>query len=720
MKQITLVILVFISVSLFAVDNFTGNALDFDGENDYVSIADDSSLDLNTFTVSLWIKPNGTGGQFIINKGENAVVGVGYRIYLDSTTLWADTFVPARVYSSGTVTIGVWQHIAFTYNGTNQKLYVDGNLVDYDNQSGSLETNDDPLMLGCRLLNSNESDFFEGELDEVRIWNVARTQTEINDNMNLTLSGSETGLVSYWQLNESTGTTASDVVGINDGTLFNMTDDDWVTSTAPVGFPTLTTTIAGSITHNSAESGGNVIWEGESAVTAKGVCWSTSANPTTADDYTTNGSETGVFISNITGLNSGTTYYYRAYATNSIGTGYGDELSFATTLEGSGTEADPYQISNLDELRFLSEHSDYWCSHFIQTADIDATDTQNWNSGAGFSPIGDDSDNPFRGPYDGAGFIIDGLFINRPSSSGVGLFGYNVDYIINLGVTNVNITGNDVAGGLVGLNYGYVANCYSTGSVSGHWYVGGLVGFNNNAPIINCYSAVSVNGTGWRVGGLAGCNSGNYYIENSYSTGSVSGDANVGGLVGYNNDEADIYYCYSTGSVSGNANIGGLVGYNESYVLNSFWNTETSGQSTSAMGTGKTTAEMQNVRTFTDAGWSAGLSIPWDFIGNPYGDNANDDIWNMDGLRINEGYPYLSWQGIQEPPAAPTNIIISINDSNVELFWDAVSGATSYKVYSSDDPYSGFEEDTSGTFVGESWSAPATNEKKFYYVKAVN
>ncbi|MCD4818179.1 MAG: LamG domain-containing protein, partial [Candidatus Cloacimonetes bacterium] len=64
MKQITLVILVFISVSLFAVDNFTGNALDFDGENDYVSIADDSSLDLNTFTVSLWIKPNGTGGQY--------------------------------------------------------------------------------------------------------------------------------------------------------------------------------------------------------------------------------------------------------------------------------------------------------------------------------------------------------------------------------------------------------------------------------------------------------------------------------------------------------------------------------------------------------------------------------------------------------------------------------------------------------------------------------
>ncbi|MCD4819105.1 MAG: hypothetical protein K8S23_10480, partial [Candidatus Cloacimonetes bacterium] len=339
MRQITLVILLFISVSVFAVDNFAGNCLEFDGVDDYVSIADDSSLDLNTFTVSLWIKPNGTGGQYIINKGENAVVGVGYRIYLDNTTLWADTFVPARVYSSGTVTIGVWQHIAFTYNGAIQKLYVDGNLVDSDIQSGTLDTNDDPLMFGCRLFNANGSEFYEGEMDEVRFWNVARTQTEINDNMNLTLSGSETGLVSYWQLNESTGTTASDAVGINDGTLFNMTDDDWVTSTAPVGFPTLTTTIASSITQNSAESGGNAIWEGESAVTARGVCWSTSANPTTADDNTTNGSGTGVFSSNITGLDAGTTYYYRAYATNSVGICYGEEYSFITTplFSGSGT-----------------------------------------------------------------------------------------------------------------------------------------------------------------------------------------------------------------------------------------------------------------------------------------------------------------------------------------------------------------------------------------------
>ncbi|MCK4655188.1 MAG: hypothetical protein KAU01_12170, partial [Candidatus Cloacimonetes bacterium] len=68
----------------------------------------------------------------------------------------------------------------------------------------------------------------------------------------------------------------------------------------------------------------------------------------------------------------------------------------------------------------------------------------------------------------------------------------------------------------------------------------------------------------------------------------------------------------------------------------------------------------------------------------------------------------------------PANVQIQLNGSSIQLSWDAVSGATSYKVYSSNDPYTGFTEDTSGSFVGESWSAPIGDVKKFYYVKAVN
>lgn len=96
--------------------------------------------------------------------------------------------------------------------------------------------------------------------------------------------------------------------------------------------PTVTTSNVSNITQNSATCGGNVTSQGSSAVTARGVCWSTSQNPTISDSYTTDGSGTGSFTSSITGLNQGTTYYVRAYATNSDGTAYGNEVSFTTTV----------------------------------------------------------------------------------------------------------------------------------------------------------------------------------------------------------------------------------------------------------------------------------------------------------------------------------------------------------------------------------------------------
>jgi len=96
------------------------------------------------------------------------------------------------------------------------------------------------------------------------------------------------------------------------------------------GAAALSTTTPSSITTSSAISGGNVTSGGGSTITARGVCWSTSANPTLADAHTTDGSGTGTFISTITGLTSNTTYHVRAYATNSAGTWYGNDLSFTT------------------------------------------------------------------------------------------------------------------------------------------------------------------------------------------------------------------------------------------------------------------------------------------------------------------------------------------------------------------------------------------------------
>ena len=95
--------------------------------------------------------------------------------------------------------------------------------------------------------------------------------------------------------------------------------------------PTVTTTAVSSVTSNSASSGGNATSDGGASVTARGVCWSTSVNPTISNSKTSDGTGMGIFTSEIKGLSSKTTYHARAYATNSIGTGYGADLTFTTS-----------------------------------------------------------------------------------------------------------------------------------------------------------------------------------------------------------------------------------------------------------------------------------------------------------------------------------------------------------------------------------------------------
>jgi hypothetical protein len=94
--------------------------------------------------------------------------------------------------------------------------------------------------------------------------------------------------------------------------------------------PTITTAAVSNVTTITATSGGNIVTDGGSAVTARGVCWATTQNPTTSNSKTSDGSGTGSFASNLTGLTANTTYYLKSYATNSAGTTYGNEVSFKT------------------------------------------------------------------------------------------------------------------------------------------------------------------------------------------------------------------------------------------------------------------------------------------------------------------------------------------------------------------------------------------------------
>src|SRR5690606_34902923 len=97
------------------------------------------------------------------------------------------------------------------------------------------------------------------------------------------------------------------------------------------------------------------------------------------------------------------------------------QTATAPTL-GSGTEASPYQVSNINHLYWISQNTSRWSMHYTQTANIDASATSGWDSGAGFTPIGNNSVK-FTGSYNGGGRTITGLTINRPSTDYVGLFG---------------------------------------------------------------------------------------------------------------------------------------------------------------------------------------------------------------------------------------------------------------------------------------------------------
>jgi hypothetical protein len=278
--------------------------------------------------------------------------------------------------------------------------------------------------------------------------------------------------------------------------------------------------------------------------------------------------------------------------------------------------------------------------HHVLMNDLDSTTagyeelaSPTANDGEGWQPIiGSGGDPPFTGTFDGQGYEIRDLFINLPGKGYVGLFSVVGEggRIENIGVVNANVTSTAYIGGLVGLNKGIVNNSYSTGNVAGNEWVGGLVG-QNDGTVSNSYSTGSVTSDSG-AGGLMGANTGT--VNNSYSTGSVASDSGAGGLMAANS--GTVSNSYSTGSLTGENYVGGLVGDNqgEGTVSNSFWDTETSGQSTSDGGTGKTTAKMQDIATFSGADWNIIA------VANP-GERNPTYIWN---IVDDETYPFLSWE----------------------------------------------------------------------------
>jgi len=335
-------------------------------------------------------------------------------------------------------------------------------------------------------------------------------------------------------------------------------------------------------------------------------------------------------------------------------------------------------ITDVNDLQDMENDlaGNYWLAN-----DIDASATVGWNGGAGFLPIGQGAPY-FSGSLDSKGYVISGLFINRPGTDNVGLFGIITTgaVLTDVVLENADITGDDYVGGIAGYIYNGadIIDSSVEGSITGSDHVGGLTGWSSGASgnhntFTRCHTNIAV--TGNTAGGFAD-GAGFTDFDICYSLGTVEATTHGGGFTrtAYGNNcvvtfndcysrcsvhagvgggdcagfirdstvwgtgSVTIINCYSTGAVSSDA--GDAYGFiyitdvADTTITACFWDTETSGTALSDGGTGKTTSQMKTKATFTAVGW--------DFI----------IIWGINGI-TNDGYPFF-WVMPPEPlPDAP-------------------------------------------------------------------
>lgn len=295
---------------------------------------------------------------------------------------------------------------------------------------------------------------------------------------------------------------------------------------------------------------------------------------------------------------------------------------FLRALDGDGSAGNPYLIGDVYGLQGMQA---FLTGNFALANDIDAGVTASWgedSSLSGFAPLGSVLD-PFIGVFDGAGHTVAGLTIDATSSEGaepVGLFGVTAAgaMVRNVELADPSIAGFGQAGALVGINSGTIQNAAvrssgaSESAVSGTDGVGGLVGANAASGAISQASAdINVFGSS-AVGGLVGSNAGT--ISLAYAEGDVSGFNGIGGLAGSNS--GTLVETYAVGFVDDASaqGAGGLVGLgNPAAVSASFWDIDTTGQTTSAGGIGLETEIFQNAATFVPLAGPLGWNFQTDW-----------------------------------------------------------------------------------------------------------
>lgn len=303
--------------------NGPGYALSLDGVNDHLTAAPPALPAGNSpYTIEAWIRPNSmhvgavaAWGNYGVNNQVNAFV-------LDGSGLinywWANDLSAPTPNLAGT-----WHHVAATFDGTTRRILLDGVVMASDTPLGH-----NAGTANFRIGLANTGQFFNGQMDEVRVWNTGRTAAQIQQSMRRQVAGTEPGLVACWRLDEGAGLAAADATGTaaNAATLVN--GPAWVVSTtlpfaptvstlAPVNGPAGTATLSGAAMFNGAATTAYFEWGA-----------TTSYGNQTAAQAIGSGNGSNTFSQLIPGLSPGVLYHGRAVATNIHGASYGADRTF--------------------------------------------------------------------------------------------------------------------------------------------------------------------------------------------------------------------------------------------------------------------------------------------------------------------------------------------------------------------------------------------------------
>jgi hypothetical protein len=321
---IAFTVLHFVSFSLYA--QTPGNALSFDGQDDYVQLP--AAVYFNgQYSIECWVYPRSYGHYTRIIDFGNGESSDNIILVLSSAAT-NNPFLSVypgnyNLTASKPLELNKWSHIAVTVGADKAKVYINGSIVAIDEASNHLASN--VVRDNCYIARSNWTidDYSDVMLDELRIWNTARTQQQIVDNMHQSLSGSEFGLEAYYIFNHSTGTTLMDVSDepYYDGTLYNMDNNDWVVSNAmiqPIIKPATNINDTSFTVNWHTIDGANMYLD-----------VSTKVNFDTLD-ILDNQNLGVVNTSDIAGLDTATTYFYRLKSEANVLSDY-SETGMATT-----------------------------------------------------------------------------------------------------------------------------------------------------------------------------------------------------------------------------------------------------------------------------------------------------------------------------------------------------------------------------------------------------